>query len=150
MRFSAREDVAAPIDEVFAALTDFPRLERQALRRGIDVARLDDLSEPGVGMMWRIGFDIRGRRRVAQTELTELADGRRLSFFTQVSGLNCPGTVELTALSKTKTRVHVTLDLRPQTLTARMMLQGLKLAKSSLSDRFKARVARLARDIEAL
>ncbi|MEL7104327.1 MAG: SRPBCC family protein [Pseudomonadota bacterium] len=148
MKFSAREDVAAPIEAVFAALTDFARLERQALRRGIEVERLDQLTAPGVGMMWRIAFDLRGRRRVADTELTVYIADQQLGFAATVSGLDCTGSVDLTSLSKTKTRMVVALNLTPQTIRARMLLQGLKLAKSGLSDRFKARIKRLARDIE--
>ena len=148
MKFSAREDVAASVEDVFAHLTEFSRFERQALRRGIDVDRLDRLAEPGVGMEWRIAFDLRGRRRVAETKLINYEADQQLGFAATVSGLNCDVLVELTRLSKAKTRMNVAVDLKPQTFRARMLLQGLKLAKSKLSDRFKMRVARLARDIE--
>lgn len=148
MKFSAREDVAASVEDVFAYLTDFSRFERQALRRGIDVDRLDRLAEPGAGMAWRIAFELRGRRRVADTKLIRYLADKQLDFAATVSGLDCDVSVEMTRLSKFKTRMHVAVDIMPQTLRARMLLQGLKLAKSKLSDRFKARVARLARDIE--
>lgn len=148
MKFSAREDVAASVEDVFAHMTDFSRFERQALRRGIDVDRLDRLAEPGVGMAWRITFDLRGRRRVAETRLIRYLVEQQLGFAATVSGLACDISVELTRLSRFKTRMHVALDITPQTFRARLLLQGLKLAKSKLSDRFKTRVSRLARDIE--
>ncbi|MEO1239144.1 MAG: SRPBCC family protein [Pseudomonadota bacterium] len=148
MKFSARENVAAPSGDVFAAITDFSRYEREGLRRGMEIERLDQLAVPGVGMRWRVAFDLRGRRRVAETKVTDFNPDRELSFVATVSGLMCTGRVEVAGLSKSKSRMNVSFDMKPNTLGARMMLQGLKLAKSSLSERFKARVARLARDIE--
>jgi len=41
MKFSTREDVEAPVDYVFGQISDFGAFERQALRRGADVRRLD-------------------------------------------------------------------------------------------------------------
>ena len=45
MRITARQDVEAPIAEVFAQATDHVGFERQALRRGADVRRTDRLGE---------------------------------------------------------------------------------------------------------
>lgn len=149
MKFSTREDVAAASTDVFAALTDFERHERQALRRGADVMRKDQLSAPGVGMAWDIWFTYRGRRRRAETTLTKYEPDASLAFASKVGGLDCAGEIELSALGPAKTRMHVTFDLKPQTFRARMLIRGLKLAKGNLATRFKSRVARFARGIEA-
>ena len=148
MKFSAREDVGADTGAVFAAVTDFEGFERQALRRGIDVERRDGLTRPGVGMSWMIGFTYRGRRRAAETTLTAFEPGQRMEFLTKTSGLECHGEIDLIRLGKTKTRLHATLDIRPQNFRARMLLQAVRLAKASLTARFKSRVARYARQIE--
>lgn len=148
MKFSAREDVGAGVDAVFAALTDFENFERQALRRGIDVERRDTLAVPGVGMSWLIGFSFRGKRRSAETTLTTYEVAERIEFQTRTGGFQCQGEVDLTKLGRSKTRLHVAVDIRPKTFRARMFLQALRLAKSSLSARFKSRVARFARQVE--
>jgi hypothetical protein len=42
----------------------------------------------------------------------------------------------------------VVLNLAPKTLSARLLVQSLKLAKSNLSKRFKQKVADYARQME--
>ncbi len=148
MRFSAREDIAASSEAVFAAISDFETIERQALRRGIEVERLDQLTEPGAGMSWRLQFSYRGRRREAVTTLSRYAPAEALEFQSTSGGIECEGVFDLTRLGKAKTRLHVTFDLRPQTFRARLLIQALRIGKSNLSNRFKNRIARFARHVE--
>ncbi|MEM6307898.1 MAG: SRPBCC family protein, partial [Pseudomonadota bacterium] len=57
-------------------------------------------------------------------------------------------TIDVLALSASRSRMVVGVDLKPQTLTARLLVQSLKLAKASLTRKFKDRVAGYAADIE--
>jgi len=57
-------------------------------------------------------------------------------------------TIELVALSLNRTRISIEIDLTPQGLSARLLLQSLKLAKTNLSRKFKLRVAEFAEDVE--
>ena len=68
MQFSTKEDIEAPIAEVFDMLYEFESFERAAMRRGAEVRRVDDLAAPGVGMMWQAVFDLRGKRREVELE----------------------------------------------------------------------------------
>ncbi|MDJ1006450.1 MAG: SRPBCC family protein [Paracoccaceae bacterium] len=149
MKLSAREDIAAPIDVVFAAITDFAALERQALRRGFDVTRLDSDALPGLGARWEVGFDYRGHRRSTLTEITGWTPDQGVVFATVGEGLRGTGEVDLIRLAKARTRLHMGVDIRPETFRARLLLQSLKLAKPGLSRRFKEKIAALARQIEA-
>jgi hypothetical protein len=56
--------------------------------------------------------------------------------------------IDLIALSQSRTRVIVSITVTAKTLTARLLLQSLKLAKTKLTKRFKARVLDYAGDIE--
>ncbi len=53
------------------------------------------------------------------------------------------------ALSPSKTRLKLSVDLRPQTLSARLLVQSLKLAKGNLDKKFDARVAELSDNVAA-
>jgi len=149
MKFSTREDIELPVEDVFSVLSDFERMERAALRRGAEVARIDTLAAPGPGMAWTAEFTFRGKRRALRTELAGFQPPETLVVQSAVSGLVGVTTVDLVRLAPRQTRMAVALDLRPQTLSARMFLQTLRLAKTRLSQRFTSGVSRFARELEA-
>ena len=148
MKFSTREDISAHIEQVYEALCDFEAFERQAMRRGIDVQRVDPLTQPGVGMRWRVKFSLRGRKREMDLELTRFEPPNELFLDARSGGIDAKFTIELLALSRSRTRMTVALDLTPLNLSARLLVQSLKLAKSSLTKRFKKRVADYAKGLE--
>ncbi|WP_299599841.1 SRPBCC family protein [uncultured Tateyamaria sp.] len=148
MKLSAREDVAAHIDKVFAALNDFDGFERQAMRRGAEVQRVDPLTQAGVGMRWKVYFKMRGRRREMDLELTRYDAPNEMVFDITSAGISGTFSVELLALSRSRTRMALALDIVPLTLSTRLFIQSLKLAKTSLTKRFKLRVADYAKGLE--
>lgn len=148
MKFSAREDISAPIDQVFESLCDFEGFERQAMRRGIDVRRVDKLTKPGIGMCWDIAFVMRGRHREVTLELVRFESPNEMVFDGKSPGIEADFTIELMALSRSRTRMSVALDITPLNLSARLLVQSLKLAKSNLTKRFKLRIADYAKTLE--
>lgn len=141
MKFSTREDIAAPIDEVFEMLCDFDRFERAAMRRGAEIQRQDNLPEPGKGAEWDVRFRMRGKERQAKLNVVTFDRPEELVVALSSQGVVGEMSFELIALSLTKTRMIVALDLRPLTLPARLLLQSLKLTKTSLNSKYKARIA---------
>lgn len=148
MKFSTREDIEAPVDYVFAQVSDFAAFERRAMRQGADVVRSGGDGPVTQGAIWDIGFQFRKRDRKVLAELTQSDVPNILSIDSASDGLNAVTEVELVALSQTRTRVLVSFDLRAKTLTARLLLQSLKLGKAKITKRLNARVLDYAEDIE--
>ncbi len=148
MQFNSKEDIEAPIERVFAAVTDFESFERAALRRGAEEHQTDNLKALGVGCTWDARFEMRGRRRDVAIAVSEFdpPNGYKIAFKAQ--GLEGEMNVELVALSKNRTRLAISMELQPKTLSARLLVQSLKLAKMNLTKRFQLRVADFARDME--
>lgn len=149
MKFSKREDIEAPIDDVFAAVSDFDWFERVILRRGAEVSRIDSLTAPAPGMAWQSRFVFRGKPRVVAAELVRHEAPERLAMRTKGAGLDGLLSVDLVQLTPRRTRMSVQLEIRPETMTGRLLVQSLRLAKTNLTSRFKAGVGRFAGDIEA-
>lgn len=148
MKFSKREDIEAPLDVVFRAISDFTAFERAAMRRGVEVARRDDLAQPGVGMAWDVRALVRGRQRDISIRIASWTPETGLALNADSSGMLVTMTVDLVALSRNRTRMQVGLDLRAVTMTSKLLVQSLKLAKASLDKRFARRVADFGSEIE--
>ncbi|QYX56402.1 SRPBCC family protein [Roseovarius sp. SCSIO 43702] len=148
MKFSSKDDIEAPIEFVFAQVSDFAGLERSALRRGAEVQRVDTRSSIDVGMTWKASFQFRGKTRRTTIELVEYDPPTAMAFVSQSKALEGRLDVELVALSRTRTRLVLTIDLTPRNLSARLLVQSLKLARSSLLRKFDKRLGGYARDIE--
>lgn len=147
MKFSAREDIDAPIESVFDAVSDFDAFERRMLRRGVDIVRDDVVPLDQVGACWKAKVTWRGRVYDVDAELVALEPGEGYTIESRSNGIESLGVVELVALSKTRTRMFVSIDLKPVTLSARLLVQSLRLAKGNLSRRFKARVHEFAKGL---
>lgn len=145
MKLTASEDIDAPIGFVNALLTDFDRWETSARKRGAEVARQGG---PGAGTEWKIGFDYRGKNRAAILKLLAMEPEQTLTFACLAKPADGMTVVEMTALAPNRTRLLVTLDIKPHTLPARLFLKSLRLAKGKVDQKFRQRMMMVAANIE--
>lgn len=148
MKIQSKEDIEAPIAEVFGVISDFELLERSALRRGVELQRTGDLTDPESGLAWDLKFSFRGKPRDIQLTLASYTPVTGLALTGSGSGIDGRMEVELLALSPQRTRMSVELKLTPSNLTGRLLVQSLKLARSNLTRRFKLRLAEFAKTTE--
>lgn len=148
MKFSTREDIEAPIEAVFDMLSEFDTFERAAMRRGAEVQCLSPATPPKTGMTWKAAFDLRGKRRDLTIELITFDRPDEIVLESTSQGILAVFSLELMALSRTQTRVQVSLEATAKNLSARLLLQSLKLAKTSLNAKYKERVAEYAKTLE--
>lgn len=148
MKLKTSEDIEATMEQVFEAISDFDGMERAALRRGADVKRTDDMTSDGVGMAWHATFPYRNRSRSAEMEITAFNPPNQLTMFSKVSGMDATVDVDLMSLSRSRTRMTLSIDMRPKTISARLLVQSMKIARSTMVRRFRKRVADYAQMIE--
>ncbi len=149
MKFTTHKDIDAPIDYVFQKVANFDGYERQALRRGAQVGRVDGMGPVRVGSAWDVAFTFRGKNRNLRATVTTIAAPESLEIDTVATGLNSVTKVDLIALSPKTTRVAVSVTMTAKSLSARLLLQSLKLAKGNLNKRFAGRVDDQVGGIEA-
>lgn len=148
MQFSSVQDVNAPLDFVFQQLSDFDSYESYAMRIGADVKRTDQLNQKGAGLKWSIDGDFRGKRRKFDIQLTEYRPDNLLKFLVVASGIEATASMEAMALTRKQSRIKVTTVLTPKSISARLILQSAKLAKSSMNRKYNHRFWTYANYIE--
>lgn len=148
MQFSSVQDVNAPLDFVFQQLSDFDSYESYAMRIGADVKRMDQLTQKAAGLRWSIDGDFRGKKRKFDIQLTEYRPDNLLKFLVVASGIEATASMEAMALTRKQSRIKVTTVLTPKSISARLILQSAKLAKSSMNRKYNHRFWTYANYIE--
>ncbi|MBF9031819.1 hypothetical protein HKCCE3408_15570 [Rhodobacterales bacterium HKCCE3408] len=153
MKLKVTQDAEAPADRVYAAITDFRRVETELAARGVALTRAGGWTEPGLGRAWSGRADIRGKTRRVTAAITGWDADRVLEITASVGGMGVVQEIRLVPLGHKLTRVGVMLDLRPDTLSARLLLQSLKLARKRVLGRIEGRlseeIARVEREVKA-
>ncbi len=147
MKFSAKSDIEASAEEVFRQCSDFAAFERLALQRGVQVSSRGALKQPGAERGWDIRIKLRGRPRDIAVEMVGYDTPNSLIFVASGGGVVSDVIIELVALARNRTRLHMTVDVRPQTMGGRLLIQSLKLAKGTLACRLQKRVSDFAAHI---
>lgn len=148
MEFVTNEDIEAPIDLVYRAVSDFANYERSALRRGLEVAPAGENELNGALQGWQVTFMYRGKKRDALIRLTDLIQDQGYTILASTGGIYGSMVIDLVALSKKRTRLRVTMTSGAKTLSGRLLLQSMKLTKGKLTQRFEKRVGLMAQDLE--
>ena len=148
MEFSTREDIEAPAEQVFAELTRFEQIERQVMRRGVDLQRTSGSPDAPEDLAWIARFKLRGKERTADITLDEYDAPNRLTYKASSGGLDAVTVIDVVALSRGRTRIGMTFEVQPRTLSARLMVQSVKLARGNMEKKFRVKMAEYARDLE--
>ncbi|MFN3722014.1 MAG: SRPBCC family protein [Paracoccaceae bacterium] len=149
MHLSSRTDIEAPIEFVYAALSDFEDWERAAMRRGADVSRTDKMRAPGVGMGWHVIFRLRGKERMVDIHLAAQEPDAKLAFTAKSRMVDGDMSIELVSLAPKRTRMVLHTQVRPLTIAARLFLQSMKLAKGRVQGKLNKRMEQLATTVES-
>lgn len=148
MEFTAMEDIEAPIDAVFKAVSDFDGFEKAALRRGAKVERVECKGKSAALMAWNIEAKIRGKIRLIKADLVQLNSPNRLVFMSSAGGMKGDSVIELIALSRNHTRLNICTKLESDSLKTRLILQSMRLTKAKLVKKYRDQIAKFATDIE--
>lgn len=142
MKFKVSEDVDAPADITWARFTDFSGIEAEAQGRGADLSRVGNWAEASEGSAWRGSAKIRGRLRPVTSKISALQGPGRCEITTTVGGMEAVYEMTFLSLRDDMTRVQVVMDLSANTLSARLALQTLKLARGRVMQRLQGLLAR--------
>jgi uncharacterized protein YndB with AHSA1/START domain len=134
-------ELNAPVDYIFARITDHADFEALLMGYGANIERLDELDALGAGMKWAIDGSFRGKERSVEVELTEITPNEYIAYQSVSKDVNANVAMELERLSGVRTRFSINLAPKANTISARLILQSAKLARKSLEKRINNRFA---------
>ena len=149
MQITVSEDVDAPAELVWQRLTDFSAAEDMAKGRGVELSRVGNWAAASEGAEWRGQVTVRGKSRKIKSKITGFVPEDSYTVESKIGGMETAYAVTLVLLSQQVTRVNATLDLTAQTLTSRLILQTMKLARGRITQRLQSLVTRQGNDAEA-
>ena len=91
----------------------------------------------GPGMAWVIDFKFRGRARKLSCSVTEVQAPERLCLFNESDGLTGDVVISVLTLAPNRSRLLVSVEMKPKNFSARLLLQSMRFAKGSLDRKFK-------------
>ncbi len=144
MKFSTRTDIESPVEAVFDNLSNFAAFERAARRRGAEVVA----SASGAVPSWQLRFPLRGKMRALTILLDRIERPEAMAFVGESKSFDLRLDLTLFALSRTRTRLGVELDVRPRTLSGRLLLQSMRIGKAGYVRKFDAAVQGFAGKLE--
>jgi len=150
MKLTGKTDIEAPISFVYATLNDHANWEAEARLRGIEFERPADMPLTGPGAGWRIKLPYCGKIRPVLVRLDTMTKDKRLHFTLEGTSLDGALGVELSALSPKRTRLRLILEIKPKTLTARLFLNTLRLAKGRVTARLEQRLAQVGARLQQM
>lgn len=149
MQFKTAEDIDAPIDVVWRHFTEFSGFEAEVQGRGAELTRVGNWKTAQEGVEWRGAVTIRGKRRAVSSKVTKLVEQDVCVIESRIGGMDCTYEMSFVALSPEVTRSALVLQLSASSLTARLLLQTLKLARVKVMQRMQGILARQGNAIEA-
>jgi carbon monoxide dehydrogenase subunit G len=148
MKLTATEDVAAPIDAVWARLADLPEWERRLGERlGAPLTRLPE-GPIGPGTRWQGTAELKGRRVPVDFGLVAQEVPERLRLEGTLGGIDVSLDARLVALGPERTRLAVETEAQARSLAAKLALKAVQVAMGSLEGRHAKAVASYARHLE--
>ena len=147
MELKSKKAVAAPRDFVFEQASDFTAFERQALRRGVELRK--EGGPAPLGRSWNASVPLMGRERDIAARVISFDAPQDYTVQGESSGVGIIVRVEAESDGNGGSHLGLSVRLEPRTMPGRLVLQSLKLARSSLETRLSGRLEGYAREIEA-
>lgn len=148
MKFRVADDIEAPVDWVWGGFTDFAAIEADIRSRDADLLRVGDWRDAGLGVAWRGSVPVRGKVRPIEAKITAFVPNERMVIDSVIGGMACQYELTFQPLSDHVTRASVALELKASTLSARLLLQTLKIARRKVIQRLEGAVVRQGQAVE--
>ncbi|PIB26049.1 hypothetical protein BFP76_13865 [Amylibacter kogurei] len=148
MELKTKRTVQAPVEMVFQEFSNFVWFESVALSRGLDIERTDALLDVQEGISWHLSGRIRGKQRDVDINVTKYNPPRATGFRCESKAIDSQIDIRFTPDGPARTKVKIIIAPTAKNISARLMLQSVKLAQKTIEKRISSRMKDFCASIE--
>jgi len=149
MKFVNHSDVQRPMDAVFDYISQFEALEARAKSAGLKVRRVSGDAALAVGTQWQVEGRFAGAERKVDIRLEQVKAPNSLVFKNVTGGIEVDFEVQVLPQAANRTRLRTITNMKARSLSARLILQSMRLIRPRINGRIDRALAKLAARIEA-
>ncbi|MCC1492226.1 SRPBCC family protein [Cognatishimia sp. F0-27] len=148
MKFTSTTQIAAAPEHVFALLSDCDWIEARARNSGLDPKRVPPDAAFAVGTAWQMRSEVHGVVRDISVVVQDCTEPVRIGFLARAGGVEFVTALALAPHGTGGTVATVTVDVLAKSLSAKVLMQPMKVAKAQIARKLDARIAAYAAELE--
>ncbi|MCF6305106.1 MAG: SRPBCC family protein [Rhodobacteraceae bacterium] len=143
MKFDYKTTVNAPVEFVFARLTDFEKFEKVGFGNISKFKPIGDIAAPEIGAKWKLRSEFQGRQRSFSLQLRELIENKSVVLGNGSDKFDVEASFGLAKIDDENTGFIFEINSSAKTITGRLIMQTMQLARSRIEKK-------LATDFDAM
>ena len=149
MELTYQRIIKVPPAYAFARATDFERFEAEGFGNLAPFEPRNEIRAPEIGARWRTAAEFQGRPRRFSLELLEMAEPNRLVMGNKSDKYDVEAEMIFGAADNHSTAFSFKLNAMARSLTAKLILQTIQLAKGRITKSMQADFDKMAARMEA-
>lgn len=126
----------------------YPRHETAARKAGFEVTRHGTVEDVLTDLHWTVAGQVRGRHREATVTVAEALPPVRLHIITQIGAIEAHGDLQFFEMGRNRCQMRAHVGLIPHTMSARLLVQSLRLSRHRITQRLHGALLQFARKAE--
>ncbi len=148
MKLSYSGTIKTPVEFAYKYASDFDRLEQNGFGSMAPFKPVGDVRAPELGARWKSAVDFQGKPRRFSLELRELVENDRIVLGNASEKFDVDATYRF-APDGEGTKFDFELTAEAKTITSRLIMQTLQLARARIESAITADFKKMTADIEA-
>ena len=149
MELTYQRIINVPPAYAFARATDFERFEAEGFGNLAPFEPRNDIRAPELGARWRTAAEFQGRPRRFSLELIEMSGPERLVLGNKSDKYDVEAKMAFQDAPDGATAFSFTLTAMARSITAKLILQTIQLAKGRITKSMQADFDKMATQMEA-
>ena len=142
-------DINVPQQFAFERATDFALFEAEGFGKLDKFERRSELRAPEIGVRWRTAAEFQGRPRRFSLQLLALEPAELLVLGNKSEKYDVEARFRFTQVNDTQTTFAFHLVAKAQSITAKLILQTIQLARGRIEKSMQADFGEMAQKMEA-